>query len=268
MENAPNPTSKIQNLIKSNVDWHGWLQRWDAQQTGYLPFREARFGVMLDVLEVLMPAEFVALDLACGPGAISQRLLKRFGQARCIALDLDPVLLGIGIGALGNMNGRLRWVEADLMTDNWVQQLGEVRVDAVLTTTALHWLPSDRLVQVYQQLGQLVRPGGVLLNGDIMPFPSHMAAHQQIAKALRERQEKEAFQLQSVEDWDSWWQALEKEPALKELLEERQCRFAGRNSAEVEPILDLHEAGLREAGFDEVGVIWQHLDERVLLAVR
>ena len=60
------------------------------------------------------------------------------------------------------MNGRLGLVEADLMRDDWVQRLGEVQVDAVLTTTALHWLPSDRLVKVYQQLGQLLSPGGSL----------------------------------------------------------------------------------------------------------
>lgn len=253
--------------LQSNIDWHSWLQRWDAQQTGYLPYREVRFQVMLDVLEVLMPAEFVALDLACGPGAISQRLLKRFPQARCVSVDLDPVLLAIGKGAIGDMNGRLRWVEADLMTDAWVQLLGEAQVDAVLTTTALHWLPSDRLVQVYRQLGQLVRPSGVFLNGDIMPFPPHMATHQRIAKALTERQEKEAFQQRGVENWESWWQALAKEPAMKELFEERQRRFAERHT-ELEPLLELHEAGLREASFHEVGVIWQNLDERVLLAVR
>ena len=46
------------------VDWKRWLQRWDAQQSGYVPEREARFQIMLDVLEALLPAEFVALDLA------------------------------------------------------------------------------------------------------------------------------------------------------------------------------------------------------------
>ncbi len=252
---------------KSNIDWHSWLRRWDAQQTGYLPHREVRFKAMLDVLEVLMPAEFVALDLACGPGAISQRLLERFPQARCVAVDLDPLLLAIAQGVLGDMNGRLRWVEADLMTDAWVQQVGEVQVDAVLTTTALHWLPSDRLLQVYRQLGQLVRPGGVVLNGDIMLFPPHLASFQRISKTVTARQEREAFEQRGVEDWESWWKALEKEPAMKELFEERKRRFAGRHT-EFEPILDLHSAGLRDAGFREVGVIWQNLDDRVLLAVR
>ena len=26
----------------STIDWRAWLQRWDAQQTGYLPDREER----------------------------------------------------------------------------------------------------------------------------------------------------------------------------------------------------------------------------------
>jgi hypothetical protein len=58
-------------ISASAIDWHAWLQRWDVQQTDFLHDREARFNAMFDVLESIMPAEFVALDLACGPGAIS-----------------------------------------------------------------------------------------------------------------------------------------------------------------------------------------------------
>lgn len=65
---------------RDRIDWKRWLQRWDAQQSGYVPQREERFRVMLDVLEALLPEEFVALDLASGPGAISQRLLERFPE--------------------------------------------------------------------------------------------------------------------------------------------------------------------------------------------
>ena len=60
------------------LDWQDWLRRYDQQQSTYLPDREERFTVMLDVLETLLPEQFVALDLACGPGSISQRLLARF----------------------------------------------------------------------------------------------------------------------------------------------------------------------------------------------
>ena len=63
---------------QQQIDWSDWLRRWDAQQEGYVPEREARFTAMFDVLAELLPTSFVALDLACGPGSISQRLLTRF----------------------------------------------------------------------------------------------------------------------------------------------------------------------------------------------
>jgi SAM-dependent methyltransferase len=158
----------------SEIDWAHWLARWNAQQTGYLPDREARFDAMLTVLEVLLPPDFVALDLCCGPGAISHRLFLRFPQARSVAVDLDPVLLALGQGALADMNGRLRWVDADLCDPKWVEQLDENHFDAVLSTTALHWLPTPDPVRVYHELGKLVRPGGVFLNGDNMKFGPHL----------------------------------------------------------------------------------------------
>jgi trans-aconitate methyltransferase len=252
----------------SSINWPQWLSRWDAQQTGYLPHREARFQAMLDALAVLMPEEFVAVDLASGPGAVSQRLLGRFPKARCVAVDIDPVLLALGQGSLGDMGGRLRWVEADLMTADLPSSLGEPRVDAVLTTTALHWLPSERLIQLYRQLGQLVRPGGVVLNGDNIPFSRHLGSFQRLADTVKKQQQADAFERRGVEDWSAWWSALSKEPGMGALMAERERRFARQSRASAEPLLDLHEAGLSDAGFGEVSVIWQHMDDRVVMAVR
>ncbi len=98
----------------SAIAWREWLRRWDRQQTRYLPFREERFAAMFDALEALLPPDFVALDLGCGPGSLSQRLLERFPQARAIAVDQDPLLLAMGQGALGDIGGRLRWIDANL----------------------------------------------------------------------------------------------------------------------------------------------------------
>src|ERR1700727_3669740 len=114
--------------VMSEVDWVVWLRRWDAQQEGYVPEREARFSVMFDVLDELLPESFVALDLACGPGSISQRLLDRFPAATAIAVDIDPVMLAIGRGALGTVDGRLRWGEADLEAPGWLEALREAHV--------------------------------------------------------------------------------------------------------------------------------------------
>ncbi len=44
---------------------------------------------MFDAIEVLVSEQSLALDLACGSGSISQRLLDRFPSARCVAVDLN-----------------------------------------------------------------------------------------------------------------------------------------------------------------------------------
>jgi trans-aconitate methyltransferase len=256
------------NVVAPIVDWHDWLQRWDVQQTGYLPDREGRFTAMLDVLEVVLPEEFVALDLACGPGAISQRLLTRFPKARCVAVDFDPVLLAMGQGVLGTMDGRLHWVEADLHQAEWLTRLGTTQVDAVLSTTALHWLPVEYLVQLYLQLGQLVRPGGVFLNGDHFKFVPHLQTFQQVADTVKQRRRDDAFIRRGVEDWEQYWDAMAAEPALQALFAERERRFGWKAAGWHTPIFDVHAAALQDAGFHEVGVIWQNIDNRVLMAVR
>src|SRR5215472_13536945 len=93
---APEVRRRKVNTDIPQLDWQDWMHRYDQQQSTYLPDREQRFTVMLDVLATLLPKHFVALDLAFGPGSMSQRLLSRLPQARFVAVDIDPVLLLLG----------------------------------------------------------------------------------------------------------------------------------------------------------------------------
>ena len=262
------------------VDWAGWLRRWDAQQSLYMTTREERFEVMLDALEGTVAASsggqenegIVALDLACGPGAISQRLLARFQTARTFAVDLDPVLLAIGQGAVGTVDGRLTWIEENLNDPEWADRLAERlagrQLDAVLSSTALHWLAPGALARVYRELGQLVRPGGVFLNGDHMAYAPDRPTIRDLAMSIRQRRRESVQSASTAEDWERWWQAVEAEPGLKDLFAERERRFAWRDRKWVNASLDFQVGALRDAGFRETDVIWQRFDNRVLMAVR
>jgi trans-aconitate methyltransferase len=256
--------------MNKQIDWQHWLQRWDTQQMGYLPHREARFSAMFDVLEVLLPPDFVAIDLACGPGSLSQRLLQRFPQAKCIAIDFDPVLLKMGQSVLGDFQGRLQWIEADLMVLDLVAQFQHSKIDAVLSTTALHWLPTTRLLEIYQQLGKCIRPDGVFLNGDNICFPPKLPTFQRVSDGFKQQQEQKSFQQDGIENWEQWWMAISKEltqeTVTTELLQERHHRFSHR-SGEENPSYKLHQAALENAGFREVGTIWQQGDDRIIMAV-
>lgn len=252
-----------------SIDWPAWLRRWDAQQEGYIPEREARFTAMFDVLAELLPASFVALDLACGPASISQRLLARFPGARAVAVDVDPVMLALGHGALGTVDGRLRWVDADLASPGWTDALGGTQCSAVLSTTALHWLTPEPLTRLYRDLGRLLQPGGLVLNGDTLSFgPATPTLARLSRRVLDEQWSEAAFTARGVETAEQWWEALAAEPALTPLLAERARRFAAKHRQDSPPDFDAHVAALRDAGFREVGTIWQMLSNRVLLAVR
>lgn len=252
---------------QEQVNWQEWMQRWDDQQKGYLPLREARFATMLDVLDLTMPPTMRVLDLACGPGSISQRILARFPQARCVALDWDPVLLRLGQETLGDYNGRLHWVEADLQSPTWTALLELTLFDAVLSTTALHWLPIEHLVRTYKHLGQMVREGGIVLNGDNIAFAPHLTSFHNIADTITKRTYTDAFVTRGVEDWERWWHGIAAVPGIGPLIAERERRFSNRPH-EPHPIYDVHIAALSDAGFREVGTIWQHFDDRVVMAVR
>jgi SAM-dependent methyltransferase len=255
--------------VQAEIDWVDWLRRWDAQQEGYVPEREARLTAMLDALAELLPTSFVALDLGCGPGSISQRLLARFPAARAIAVDIDPVMLAIGRCAIGTADGRLRWTEADLASHEWLEALGETLVDAVLSSTALHWLEPEPLARLYHDLGRVLRPGGVFLNGDHMAFGPSLPTFARLSQSVLDEQWTDsAFAARDIETAEQWWEALATEPAFAPLLADRTARFAGKERQQSPPGFDFHVAALYDAGFREVGTIWQELSNRVLLAVR
>src|ERR1700754_1413972 len=86
-----------------------WIARWDRQQEGYLPDREERFTALIDAVEALGRSDPLVIDLGCGPGSLSARLLERLPAATVVSVDADPLLLGLGRAAYP----RLTFVSAD-----------------------------------------------------------------------------------------------------------------------------------------------------------
>lgn len=258
--------------MTATTDWRALLDSWDRQQTGYIPQREHLFATMLDAAQRVVGDRPLVLDLACGPGAISQRLLARLPGARSVAVDIDPVLMAVGQGALGTVDGRLRWVDQDLREEGWTEALGDEPFDAVMSTTALHWLTPEMLTSTYRQLAGILRPGGILLNGDHLQFDDRSPVCRQVTSAIAEARQQEAFAHADVDDWAAWWASLDDIPGMAELAAERARRFAHREDEPPRtfgcPSLAFHVGALAEAGFKEMDTIWQDLDHRILLAVR
>jgi SAM-dependent methyltransferase len=246
------------------TDWPRWLDRWEAQQGAYMPDREARFDMMISAIEALCGTSPHVADLGSGPGSLSRRILDRLPEARVTAIDMDPVLLTMGRNALGDMGGRLHWLDADLRSRWNADAAGPV--DAAVSTTALHWLQPNALFALYRHLGTVLRPGGVFVNGDQMDFPASEARLSAAARAIRERRDPPVTS--TGETWEEWWAAVEQEPGLAAQVAERNLRHHEHPDHDHPIELAGHVEALHQAGFAEVDTIWQHLTDRVLVAIR
>ncbi|GAA0686420.1 class I SAM-dependent methyltransferase [Kitasatospora atroaurantiaca] len=245
-------------------DWEQWQRSWDRQQEWYMPDREERFRAMLDVVEAVAGPEPRILDLACGTGSISDRLLTRLPGAVSVGVDLDPALLTIARGHFAS-EPRLTLVTADLKDPDWAARLPPDPYDAVLTATALHWLPTDDLLRLYGDLAKLLRPGGVFLNADHTPEPGTPLLNAADLAFQRRRQECE--RAAGVLDWGDWWAAAGADPLLTEQVAARTAIYGSHADGDVHPA-GWHTARLVEAGFREAGVVWRSVSDSLVAAIR
>lgn len=253
-----------------SADWEEIQRGWDEQQEAYLPDREERFAAMLDVVEAVCGTKPRVLDLACGTGSITRRLLARLPDATSVALDLDPALLRIAEGTFAG-DSRVRIVAADLGIPGWQEVVREAvpggEVDAVLTATALHWLPEDRIGALYGELAGVVRSGGVFVNADHMVDSGLPTVSSRVDELRRIRREA-LYADSGVLSWDAWWSEIRTHPALVDAVAERDRIFSGSHSAESMPSVERHQEFLRAGGFAEVGVIWRGLTDAAVLGLR
>jgi SAM-dependent methyltransferase len=249
----------------------GWVDRWDLQQQHYLPDREDRFTALIDAVEEAAGRpDPLVLDLGCGPGSLSIRLLDRIPAASVVAVDADPLLLALGRAAYRE-RAQLRFADLDLRTPGWAAALGLGRpADAAVSTTALHWLPGPALRTMYTELATALRPGGLLLDGDhFKGDDSACPVLERLGEALIEREEQRRFPQGLPETWTGWWEAVAADPDLAELAAQRErLSLDSEHHGSPSGWLTTHVDALRAAGFSEVGTLWQRGNNRILCGVR
>ncbi|GAA1517576.1 class I SAM-dependent methyltransferase [Nocardioides humi] len=252
----------------------GLLERWDRQQAAYIADREGRFTAMLDVLDLQSGgAPALVVDLACGPGSLSFRVLERFPRARVVGVDHDPALLALAREAGERYDGRAVFLDEDLTAPGWVdrirerigEQLGDLPVAGVVSTTALHWLTPAQLVDAYRAARSLLADAGVFLDGDHFRY-DHRQPRLRAWAAEHDRRTQDAAFAQGAEPWDTWWSELAARPGYAELAAERDRRFADRPAPEATGV-GFRLGALAQAGFAEHGTVWQLFDDFVVYGV-
>jgi SAM-dependent methyltransferase len=166
------------------------------------------------LLEEVPNASTRILDIGSGDGRLLSLLLVHCASATGIALDFSPTMLERLRKKFGSEE-RVRVVEHDL--DRLLPEMG--MFDVVASSFAIHHLTHDRKRELYVEIWNRLRPGGVFCNLEHVASPNQRV-HQRFLDALGITAEKE-------------------DPSNKLLDVESQLRW------------------LREIGFQDVDCFWK-----------
>jgi hypothetical protein len=129
------------------------------------------------------------------------------------------------------------------------------------------------LRKTYAEVAGLLRPGGLLLNGDhfVVDQPRLALLDRGLMEAQRRRMVDGNGSADGGrgENWPQWWAAVAADPVLADLNAERKHRWAmAANHGSEGGRLATHLGALSEAGFTEIGTLWQHGENRLLCAFK
>lgn len=131
-----------------------------------VPSRREQADVLLSLVPARPDEAFSAVELACGEGLLSERLLQRFPQLRLVALDRSPLMLEHASGRLAPYGERACVLPFELGDFAWLGQLPSP-LRCVLSSLAVHHLDDEGKRRLFREVSAGLEPGGALLIADV-----------------------------------------------------------------------------------------------------
>ncbi len=130
-----------------------WSRTYDSPTLQRLTYRPIHDAVMRR-LRRDRPGS--VLDLGCGTGQLTERLVREFPDARVVGLDLSVGMLDEAADRLDTRPAaRLVCADAERLP------LGPASFDAVVCTESFHWYDDQGLA--LREIARVLRPGGRLI---------------------------------------------------------------------------------------------------------
>jgi tRNA (cmo5U34)-methyltransferase len=222
------------------------VAEWVRRQRAEDPSRAARFQLICDLLPFPTDTAVTILDVGAGYGALSIYILDRYPRATCIVQDDSEPMLSRARALIEKYGARVKLHRSDLFETVWLpEQFGPF--DAAVSSSCLHNLRDfGRIRRIYREIHAHLKPGGALLNVDLINAPS-AALHRRyegVAAARRDRDGSSAKDLAAM--------TRREPPAL-----------AAATRGPFPATLDQQLAALRAIGFKDVDCFWKDLRRAV-----
>jgi tRNA (cmo5U34)-methyltransferase len=130
-----------------------------------LPHRREGEGVLVRDLGGALPGR--VLDLGCGDGRLTALVFDAYPESAATLVDMSPPMLAAAAQRFES-DQRVTLVPHDFDDELPFDGL----FDAVITSLAVHHVSNDRKRALYAEIAQLLAPGGVFCNLEIVASPT------------------------------------------------------------------------------------------------
>ncbi|MBE9168260.1 class I SAM-dependent methyltransferase [Pleurocapsales cyanobacterium LEGE 06147] len=136
-----------------------------------------KYDEMLDTVVVCLPARVERiLELGCGTGELSLKLLERFSTAEILAVDYSPRMIEWAESKIKSAGYGDRWKSSELDFGDWannreVDPVGK-GYDACVSSLAIHHLSNEMKEKLFKKIKNSLKPEGVFWNADPIALES------------------------------------------------------------------------------------------------
>ncbi|MBC1238435.1 trans-aconitate 2-methyltransferase [Nostoc sp. 2RC] len=203
-----------------------------------------RYDEMLEVITRCLPSTSGRLlELGCGTGEVSIKILERCPDAQVIALDYSPRMLEFAQDKITKAGYKKRWIGIEADFGDWANNPNKFDIggefDACISSLAIHHLEDEMKLKLFEQIAASLIQEGCFWNADpLLPESPILAGVYKMAR----------------EEW-----VVQQGINLTEISAKRGISTTqGYSNQDRLATLDAHLQMLTKAGFQTVAVPWKY----------
>ncbi|MFA6614290.1 MAG: class I SAM-dependent methyltransferase [Endomicrobiia bacterium] len=204
-----------------------------------IPYYIEMIDALLSAISFDKTQKINVLDLGCGTGNLSKRILDKYTNANIVCVDISQNMINIARQKLADYKN-VEFVVGDIEEIEFKD-----KYDLVVSSLVLHHLVTDdRKKNFYKRIFNMLNENGIFVNADVVIGTSKFLQDINISSWIKYMQKS----CSDEEIFSKWLKAYEQEDRPSKLIHQIEW--------------------LKEIGFHNVDIIWKYYNFAVFTGIK